>query len=432
MLESVVYLLAYLLTELISYLLAYVIIFRASVNKEKKRWFMGVGIILIIHGIVMYYGGEIASSNISMFTMVVIPMFLLGKTEKKNFFLYPFIFMSTSAIGIGISFILALIMDIPEHRMVEESWLTLMCQSVTTIMLLIIFMYRNFKGYKKIQIQLSMQQYVLFYVTTVCLFLMLATMQSISGGDLSLVNINACGFAISVASITFVILVLWQGIVVNNEIQLRERNATNEKYIEMQKKHFDEIMKQDEEIRRFRHDMKAHMMIIKSFCENANNEKLNGYLESMIKESTVSEEQYTGNMGIDAVIRELFTEAKSKNIKIEFNGALPEDIKIPLYDYCTIISNILKNAIEASEKIEDISGRIIKVDICMYNALLFINIENTVLENVIIKNNKLVTSKLDKKNHGFGSGNVENAVKNNNGEIKYKCENGWFKTEIRI
>ncbi len=432
MIESVIYLLAYLLTEFMNYLLVYVIIFQASVNRSKRRWIICVGTIMLIHGLVMYYEGEIVSSNISMFTMLVIPLFLLATREKKNLYIYPFIVIGTSAIVISASFILALVMDMPEYLVIEDNWLNFLCQCVTTIMLIILFTYRKVRGYKKIQVQLSIQQYVLFYIAVICIFLMLASMQIISEGDLSDMSINTCGFAVSMSSITFVILVIWQGIVVNNEIQLKERNEMNEKYMEMQIKHFNQVIDQDEKMRRFRHDINAHMTVLKSLSGNGNNEELDNYLKSIIEEATVFEEQYTGNKGTDAIVRELFDEAKSKNINVELNGTLPEDIKVSVYDLCTIFSNLIKNAIEACEKIEEVSGRLIKIDIGTYNSLLFIKVENTISEYVIVKDNQLITSKADKKNHGLGSGNVENVVKKNGGYLKYKCENGWFKTEIQM
>ena len=42
--------------------------------------------------------------------------------------------------------------------------------------------------------------------------------------------------------------------------------------------------------------------------------------------------------------------AESKNIKVQFKGRVSDDVAIDMFDMCTIISNLLNNAIEACEK----------------------------------------------------------------------------------
>ena len=143
-------------------------------------------------------------------------------------------------------------------------------------------------------------------------------------------------------------------------------------------------------------------------------------------------EVYTGNKNVDAVIRPLVEEARKKEIHFEIQGNVPEDIKVSAYDLCTIISNLLRNAIESCEKIESISSRVIKLNVGTYQSLIFLTIENTVKEEIHIKDNHLVTSKKDTKYHGLGSGNVKAAVKKYNGRLSYHCEDGWFKSEIQL
>lgn len=43
-------------------------------------------------------------------------------------------------------------------------------------------------------------------------------------------------------------------------------------------------------------------------------------------------------------------EAESKNIKVQFKGRVSDNVAIDMFDMCTIISNLLNNAIEACEK----------------------------------------------------------------------------------
>ena len=48
------------------------------------------------------------------------------------------------------------------------------------------------------------------------------------------------------------------------------------------------------------------------------------------------------------------------------------------------------------------------------------------------KVSKIVTTKSDKKNHGFGIRNVKDTVNKYGGSIEYGIKSGWFEVEILI
>ena len=192
-------------------------------------------------------------------------------------------------------------------------------------------------------------------------------------------------------------------------------------------------MKQDEKMRRFRHDMNAHIMVIKAQCQNGDYNELENYLQCIVEESAVfSVESYTGNKSVDAVLRQLFEQAKEQQINVEIDGRLPVEIRISEFDLCTILSNLVTNAIEACGKISESSGRNIKILTEVYNEQIFISVKNTIAGNIILKDNHLITTKEDKKIHGIGSGNVENTVKKYDGIIEYQYDKSWFIAEVII
>ncbi|MCI8825418.1 MAG: ATP-binding protein [Lachnospiraceae bacterium] len=91
-----------------------------------------------------------------------------------------------------------------------------------------------------------------------------------------------------------------------------------------------------------------------------------------------------------------------------------------------------KNAIEACEEIENDKAKTIKIHMLSQNEQIYILVKNTVAHKVEIKDNKLNTIKTDKKNHGWGSQNVKEAVKKYQGSLEYQYEDGWFQAEILI
>ena len=78
---------------------------------------------------------------------------------------------------------------------------------------------------------------------------------------------------------------------------------------------------------------------------------------------------------------------------------------------CTIISNLLNNAIEACEKIQE-DKRIIEFEIVGYNSQIFISVCNSYdMESIIIKNKSLLLQKRNKLNHGIVLENVRRTDK---------------------
>lgn len=431
--KDMIYLLVYLFTEFFNYTLAYVVIFHAPLLRKKKIWTLFVVILYIFHLLIMQYVDMEASNAVSIITMLVIPMFLLETRRMDFFLLYPFIVIVSSVIGISFSFLLATILNIPEHNIAMGNWYTILCQSIQSIVLLIIAGYRKIKKKDNFQVSLDWKQYVLFYIVVVSLFFMLAPIQGLTKKYSSDQYINLSGLFVSIACIVLVLVTIWQGIIVNREIQLKKLNKKNEKYIKLQKEYYENLLKQDEKMRRFRHDMNAHIMVIKAQCQNGDYNELENYLQCIVEESAVfSVESYTGNKSVDAVLRQLFEQAKEQQINVEIDGRLPVEIRISEFDLCTILSNLVTNAIEACGKISESSGRNIKILTEVYNEQIFISVKNTIAGNIILKDNHLITTKEDKKIHGIGSGNVENTVKKYDGIIEYQYDKSWFIAEVII
>ena len=431
--QEVNILIAYLLTEFAIYILAYKVIFQKRINHNIYNWMNAIIIIGIIHGVTYVYAGLYNSTSISMFSMIVIPLLLLEKREKEGFLLYPIVLMGTAVFAVSGTYVMALLLNIPEYMLTEGSLITILCQLVPIFILIVLHLYRTYKKKTVIRLEMDRQQYVLFYIVIICSYLMLACMQVLSSDTLTLWESNMCGLAISVACMVMIWLSCKNAIVVYNERRFREKNEAYENYIKLQEEYFREIQHQDESMRRFRHDMNSHIIALRELCISGDNIALKEYIDNIVEYSEIYKvEEYTANKTLDAVIRQLVSEAQNKSINIKIQGCYLQLAGVSIYDFCSIIYNLMKNAIEACEKIENVSERIIEMKLAQYNNKILVMIRNRVYENVSIENNSLKTTKNDKKNHGLGSGNVEHAVKKYNGSIEYNSEKGYFNVEVYI
>ena len=106
--------------------------------------------------------------------------------------------------------------------------------------------------------------------------------------------------------------------------------------------------------------------------------------------------------------------------------------KLHVTDICTIFGNALDNALESVVMIPDPQKRLIHVSVSAQKNFIFINISNTLGTDLIESEDSLLTTKEDKKNHGYGLKGIRYAVGKYGGHAAYKAEDRWFRLNILI
>ena len=142
--------------------------------------------------------------------------------------------------------------------------------------------------------------------------------------------------------------------------------------------------------------------------------------------------QRTGNAVFDTILSAKLRKARQLDVRITCvaDGALLN--KLHVTDICTIFGNALDNALESVVMIPDPQKRLIHVSVSAQKNFIFINIANTLGTDLIESEDSLLTTKEDKKNHGYGLKGIRYAVGKYGGHVTYKAEDGWFRLNILI
>lgn len=185
-----------------------------------------------------------------------------------------------------------------------------------------------------------------------------------------------------------------------------------------------------EKIRRINHDIKNHLLHI-SYCINTNRcDKALEYLNAIDKQNY----DFKGNISLsndmlNYIINYKADLAKKNNISIEGNIEDINDPVIDNLDLCTLLGNLLDNAIEAS-KIE--KSPKIKIEIFNYNGYQIYLVKNFISSSVFASNSKLETSKDDKENHGLGLKQILSIVEKYDGILDIYEKEQYFTVKILI
>ena len=203
-------------------------------------------------------------------------------------------------------------------------------------------------------------------------------------------------------------------------------------FFETQKKYFKELRRRNEDLRAFRHDICAHIAVIRKYIEQNESEKLLAYLADMENKTGLNEiRSYTGNFAVDAVINDQVKNMAEKNIKFSFEGFFQSRKEISDFDLCTIFYNLIKNAVEGCERATS-SGGHINVIIKNIGEKTGIIIENDTVLKTLPADYIISTTKEDKRNHGYGMRSIRTTVEKYNGIYNNLIEDGKFIVNIVI
>lgn len=205
------------------------------------------------------------------------------------------------------------------------------------------------------------------------------------------------------------------------------------KQVENEVKYYEKINAIYGEFKSFRHDLKNHMICLRSLIEADETEKALRYIDELEGLSAAEKNQFnSGNIIIDALLNDKNERAAAINTKIVFSGRVPS-AGISNVDLCIITANAIDNAIEACGK--DTSGmpKIIRAEADCQQGFFFFTITNPIYEAVEIKeNNTIPTSKEDKEHHGFGVMNIITTVKKHDGDVHLSADDRQFRLELEL
>lgn len=210
--------------------------------------------------------------------------------------------------------------------------------------------------------------------------------------------------------------------------QLAEINALNEKCIEYQKNYYTSVMKKDEELRAFKHDVNKHMTALKVLFQEKRYEEMGEYLNTIGDYSKTDYIYKTENLIADYVINAKIQEiTEQAPLSVTIVGKFPRKVKLGNTEMCIIFANILDNAKEAI--LEFKGDKELEIDIRNYRDRLFITVKNSSPKREYEYG---VSTKKDKNNHGYGMKNVHKIIEKYDGSIEMKWKDSMFITEIEI
>lgn len=210
---------------------------------------------------------------------------------------------------------------------------------------------------------------------------------------------------------------------VNSEQELKNSMYQTQAEISSYRQYEEKI----EELKQTRHDLKSHIGIIRQLCEQGDYKELESYFDKLYGKIESSEYYILENKNVEILLNQMRNQMLKKKISFISEIMAKEMNTIEDIDICSLLSNLLKNAIEATEQLP-VEERYIKLSVEENEAGMEIYCENTYITKPVIKHGEYVTTK--EEGHGYGVKIIRKISKKYKGNARIDYNEKLFNVKI--
>lgn len=179
------------------------------------------------------------------------------------------------------------------------------------------------------------------------------------------------------------------------------------------------------------HDYKKHIAVVQALLREGKQVAAQTYVDAMrFDTESYAIYAYSGIISVDIVIGQMMEKCKQMNITLELHISPTRSIPLSDKEIVTVLSNVLENAIEATNQVK--KNRIVKLKFEVDEFNLWISVRNPVKVNITIYENKIPTTKENKETHGLGLQNVADVVGAHHGTYELFCSENMFQFTTMI
>lgn len=186
----------------------------------------------------------------------------------------------------------------------------------------------------------------------------------------------------------------------------------------------EEIRSLHQNVRKLKHDMKNHMMVLASYLNSNDYDAAKAYTSEILdKLNAMHSYIETGNSLLNHILNEKLEFARNLGISVQAEIETLSFSNMRSIDFSALLTNLLDNAIEASKK-ENIPE--LRIRIAAERGYHTIRVKNKITTSVLEINPRLCSTKEEKELHGLGIPQIKEIADAYNGMYDFYEEDGFF------
>jgi two-component system sensor histidine kinase AgrC len=221
----------------------------------------------------------------------------------------------------------------------------------------------------------------------------------------------------------FVFVILYYAETQKQAILQRERDMLDAQF-RLAQTEFASLRQLQQNAASYRHDMRHHFALLQGLASKGHMEEIKEYLRIAQSDmDAITPIRFCENETVNLILSAFATKAKQAEILISIEAKLPDTLPFSDTELCSLLSNALENAIQASEKIPDSKKRIIQLRVYSKNNKLCIDLRNSYQHEPFFHQGLPVSKE---QGHGFGTKSMVHIVEKHGGVFQFSVKDGWF------
>lgn len=155
---------------------------------------------------------------------------------------------------------------------------------------------------------------------------------------------------------------------------------------------------------RLHHEWKNQLLSLRMLQEKGDQEGLSARLRELDDElDHLTPRLYTDHLAVNTILQKAAAQADRQGIAFVCQVQVPRELSVDEADLCTLLVNLLDNALEAAAQVQPPKRREVLCRIKLSQGFLAIHCENTYCGTVRLDQaGQLVTTKANAEGHSFG------------------------------
>ena len=213
------------------------------------------------------------------------------------------------------------------------------------------------------------------------------------------------------------------------QLQLYRRQQS-ERILQEQKSFLEEQLESQQRIRRLKHDMKGHMVMVAGLLAAEKNEEAIAYLKNVQGDMDSCLGQYCPNPYVNAVLGSYAQKFQDLGMELDIDVQIGDE-QLPYMELCQILSNGLENAKEALAELPR-EQRKAAVQMKYNCGCLTIRMKNCCGDKLQVEKGTIPKTSKEGADHGFGLPTILEAAERLGGDMMCYTENGFFMVDVII
>lgn len=424
-----------IICSIMTIILSWIIYYVCCTMLLRPRWNGKIGFInYAIYVSVNLVATEILdNNNITIIFEILMPIvFFKGKVVKKEI-IYWLSVLGTSVLLLIIDAIICKVMAISSMEIVEYRITARMVFVLALVICYYLISFLKIKIDNRFALIRTPSLFhfiiVMFMLVTIICFLVQIYKYELAEDILERIENAICGIFILAIIIEMISFENLKSAIFQAKRYAEEK--TKLEMYEMQRNHYRLTTEQIKKLTALRHDFRNHLYVISERIRRSEYDEAISYIDKI---GGCTEEASSIVLAENEILATILTVKNMicKNKEIEFDHEITcGPIHIEDMDLNTVVSNLLDNAIEASEKCE-INQRKIVFKIKDVKQFLAIECSNTCKMKQAGKKHIFQTTKDNKEEHGYGIENIKETVEKYGGQAEFTCEEGIFHVKIMM